>query len=192
MWGDEMDYKMYQKARNLTWDILIKERICELPIDIVSLCQKMGIAVKYFEPTDNNDGMCIILNDRPVIYIKESCTNQRKRFTVAHELGHILLGHVGKYELVNREPSFNDNPIEQAANVFASRLLAPACVLWGCRVKDADDIMTLCDISRQSAEYRMKRMEELYKRGKFLTSSQERQVFEQFKNFILNHQRQDN
>lgn len=38
---------------------------------------------------------------------------QRKRFTVAHELGHIMLGHVGHYELINREILPNDNPIEQ-------------------------------------------------------------------------------
>ncbi|MGN1194748.1 MAG: ImmA/IrrE family metallo-endopeptidase [Acutalibacteraceae bacterium] len=187
-----MDYKLYQKSRDLSWDILIKEGITQLPVDVVSLCRQLGIAVKYYEPIDDNDGMCVILKDIPVIFVKSNCTRQRKRFTIAHELGHILLGHVGKYELVNREPSYQDNPIEESANVFASRLLAPACVLWGCKIETAEDIMRLCDISRQSAEYRMKRMHELYKRNKFLTTTKEQQVFEQFKDFITNHQRQGN
>jgi Zn-dependent peptidase ImmA (M78 family) len=111
------------------------------------------------------------------------CT-ARQRFTVAHELGHILLGHAGKYELVNREPSANDNPIEQAANVFASRLLAPACVLWGCGIQMAGQIANMCDISQIAAEFRMARMAKLYARGKFLTSPLERAVFAQFESFI--------
>lgn len=187
-----MNYKLYEKSRNLSWDILIKEGVNKLPVDVVSLCKQMGISVKYYEPTDDNDGMCIILEDTPVIFVKRDCVRQRKRFTIAHELGHILLGHVGKYHLVNREPSSKDSPIEQAANVFASRLLAPACVLWGCKVKNPEEIMQLCDISKQSAEYRMIRMKELYERNKFLISPQERVLYNQFKDFIINHQHQDN
>lgn len=95
---------------------------------------------------------------------------------------------------VNREPNDKDNPIEQAANVFASRLLAPACVLWGLKVKSAEEIVQYCNISMQSAEFRMERMNELYEReeeflrtrGKscFLLSPLERKVYNQFKEYI--------
>lgn len=108
----------------------------------------------------------------------------RSRFTIAHELGHILLGHVGKYELVKREPAPSDNPMEQEANVFASRLLAPACVLWGCKVQSAEDIARLCDISLTAAEYRWTRMQQLYRRDKFWISPLEREVYAGFKKFI--------
>ena len=104
-----------------------------------------------------------------------------------HELGHILLGHVGKYDLVSREPSSKDNSIERAANVFASRLLAPACVLWGCGVNSAREIAQLCNISQAAAEFRWMRMQTLYKRGKFLTSPMERQVYQQFGSYIESH-----
>ena len=183
-----MNYKDYQNARNLSWDILIQERITELPVPIVALCQNLGIVVKYYDPTDGNDGECIISGGIPYISVNRRCSVQRKRFTIAHELGHVLLGHVGKYRLVNREPAPTDNPIEQEANVFASRLLAPSCVLWGCGVKTADDIVRLCGISKQAAEFRMVRMNELYRRNKFLTLPLERQVYEQFKGFISCHQ----
>ena len=101
-----------------------------------------------------------------------------------HELGHILLGHLGEYDLVNREPQPGDNPIEQAANVFASRLLAPACVLWALNVRTPEEIADICQISHQSASFRAERMAELYKRGKFLTSPLERKVYEQFLGYI--------
>ncbi|MGN0517092.1 MAG: ImmA/IrrE family metallo-endopeptidase [Acutalibacteraceae bacterium] len=182
-----MNYKKYQNVRDVVWKILIQENITALPIKVGSLCANLGIIVKYYLPNDDNDGYCTFVNDVPYIFVNKNCVHSRKRFTIAHELGHLLLGHVGKYNLVNREPSPSDKPIEHEANVFASRLLAPACVLWGCEVKTAADIVALCDISPKAAEFRMKRMEELYKRNKFLTSPLERQVYAQFKNFIKCH-----
>ena len=187
-----MKYTDYQNARDLSWQIIIQENINTLPVDIVSLCRTLGIVVKYYIPDDDNDGKSLIIDGTPYIFVSSKCSRQRKRFTIAHELGHILLGHVGKYKLVNRELSPNDNSIEQAANVFASRLLAPACVLWGCHIRTAKDIVDLSDISITAAEYRMERMKILYQRNKFLISPLERQVYEQFKKFISNHQHQVN
>lgn len=76
------------------------------------------------------------------------------------------------------------NPIEQEANVFAARILAPACVLWGINARTPEDIMRICNISREAAEYRAVRMIELYKRNKFLTSQLERRVYMQFQDYI--------
>lgn len=179
-----MNYKHYQKSRDKAWQILIDYNIRELPINVGSLCRKMGIVAKLYEPKDINDGISIIVDGTAYVFVGSTSTPERQRFTAAHELGHILLGHVGKYKLVNREPSPGDNPIEQEANVFAARLLAPACVLWGCGVQTADDIQRLCGISRPAAEYRMERMKILYARNKFLTSPLERQVYTQFAAYI--------
>ena len=179
-----MIYSQYQISRNLSWQVLINEKINALPINLVELCRSMGIAVKLYNPLDSNSGMTIMINSVPVILVTANESRERQRFTVAHELGHILLGHVGKYKLVNREPSPNDNPIEQAANVFASRLLAPACVLWGCKVKSVDEIMRMCGISRAAAEFRQQRMNELLKSNKFLIHPLERKVYFQFSDYI--------
>ena len=79
------------------------------------------------------------------------------------------------------------NDIEREANVFASRLLAPACVLWGCNVQSPEEIMQLCDISHQAAQFRYNRMKVLYERQKFLTSPLEKKVYKQFKSFMLRY-----
>ncbi|MBQ7046255.1 MAG: ImmA/IrrE family metallo-endopeptidase [Oscillospiraceae bacterium] len=189
-----MNYKEYQKSRDLSWQILINENVTELPVKVVKLCHDLGISVYYYTPDDDNDGKCMIIDGVPYIFVSRLVSAERQRFTVAHELGHILLGHVGKYKLVNREPAPNDDPIEQEANIFASRLLAPACVLWGCGVNNADEIASLCNISKTAAEYRMERMKLLYERdrnmrhntgrGCFLLSSQERAVYNQFLPYI--------
>lgn len=182
-----MDYKKYKISRDLAWEILLRENVRELPVSTSKLCKQMGVTLAYGTPEPQSDGFSTVIDGAMYIVIREGLNAGRTRFTVAHELGHILLGHVGKYHLVNREPSETDNPIEQEANVFASRLLAPACVLWGCGAKTAEEISNLCDISLQAAQIRAKRMEVLYKRNKFLSSPLERKAYEQFMPFICDH-----
>lgn len=179
-----MNYRKYQNARNLAWQVLIHENVTALPVDVVGLCHKMGIRVQYYTPKDKNDGYCTIFLGRPRIFVSSECSPERQRFTIAHELGHILLGHVGRAVLVNREPSGTDNPIERDANVFASRLLAPACILWALDARTPEQIAELCRVSYQSACFRAERMEILYARNKFLISPMERQVYAQFGEFI--------
>jgi Zn-dependent peptidase ImmA (M78 family) len=59
--------------------------------------------------------------DRPLIVLRESESWERTRFTVAHELGHLVL-HSRAYCSVNSTE-------EQEANRFATELLAPAAVI---------------------------------------------------------------
>lgn len=184
-----MNYAQYKFARDLSWKILIHERVCALPVSMSRLCRQMGISVRYAEAQleDGCGGKVLQTRDGFVILVRRDDPTPRRRFTVAHELGHILAGDVGRFKLVNREPSPQDNPIETRANVIASRILAPACVLWGCGVCSAQDIARLCDISYAAASFRWQRMQLLYERGKFLTSPLERQVFAQFKEYIDAH-----
>ena len=179
-----MNYNDYKVSRDLSWQILLNEGVTELPVMVGALCRQMGIVLRYFTPTDDNDGYSTIINGQPMIFVSDQCIPTRQRFTAAHELGHILLGHVGRYQLVNREPDPKDNPIEQAANVFASRLLAPACVLWALRARTPEEIADLCQISHQAAAFRAERMALLYERNKFLSSPLERAVHQQFSDFI--------
>lgn len=196
-----MNYKKYQNSRDLSWQILIDSKISELPVKVSRICKMMNIRIisykqgaKLIESLSlsqnalNSDGFTF----GNMIFYNERCKLPRQRFTVAHELGHILL-HGGQ-GLYNSEPIEGDNPIEQEANVFASRLLAPACVLWGLGVTSAEQISEICNISVQSAEFRFERLSKLYEREKsfvdkygkscFLMSSLEAKVYAQFINYI--------
>lgn len=179
-----MNYKDFKVSRDLAWEVLINEGVRELPVKVGVLCKQMGIQVGYGDLPGGEDGISLIVRGQPRIIIARNRPAARQRFTVAHELGHILLGHVGKYQLVNREPSRGDSSIEQAANVFAARILAPACVLWALDIRTPEQIAKLCDISYQAASFRAERMTILYERGKFLISPLERAVYEQFGEFI--------
>ena len=186
-----MDYLKYKQSRDLSWQILIDHNIRELPVKVSNICRAMNLKIIDFEKgkpiissmnlqnhTQENDGFTF----GKVIFYNNRCSIARQRFTIAHELGHCLL-HNGN-GLYNREPSAKDNPIEHEANIFASRLLAPACVLWGLGVTKAEQISSICDISITSAKFRMERLNILYERNKFLISPTEQQLYEQFKSYI--------
>lgn len=78
------------------------------PVDIVALCINMGIKVTYYSPSDDSDGVTYMQSGVLIILVNKSCSRACKRFTIGHELGHILLKHVGKYQLVNRGASSNE------------------------------------------------------------------------------------
>jgi len=194
-----LNYRNYQNARDAAWRILLDCKVDRLPVDLNVICKALNVRTASYganskliqkknltEIVTRSDGLSFYAGDTPVALYNEACAPERIRFTVAHELGHIILGHVspGTFTTVNREPSSQDNPLETAANQFAARLLAPACVLWGIGLRDADEIARMCHISRQAAEFRANRMNVLYARDKFLISPLERRLYQQFLPFI--------
>lgn len=194
-----MDYRDYQNARDAAWRILLGCKVDRLPVDLNDICRKLkirlfsyGAATKLIERANlqesvrRTDGLTFYWHGTPVILCNETVLPQRAAFTIAHELGHIVLNHVkpGTVTVMNREPHPGDSPEETAANQFAARLLAPACVLWAMNVHTTEEIMNLCQISRVAAEFRAQRMAELYRRGRFLASPLEQAVYRQFRPFI--------
>lgn len=65
-------------------------------------------------------------NEKPIIFINENQSERRKVFTLAHELGHFLLGHKGKenYRL-DRQDYSEKSEDETEANYFAASILMP-------------------------------------------------------------------
>lgn len=194
-----MNYKDYQRARDAAWRILIDCGVHELPVSLNAICKHLGVRVfSYVDAAQiiqkrglsqvvaQTDGLSFYSKGMPIILFDQSLPLSRNRFTIGHELGHIILGHVKPWQATtrNREPSSCDDPFETAANQFSVRILAPACVLWGLDLHTPEEISEVCGISLASARFRSERMEILYKRGKFLTSPLERQLYDQFHDFI--------
>lgn len=185
-----MTNKTYNKIRDLVWLCLIENNITSLPIPPAKIANHYNIYVLRYSQVDKNwlkdneSGTTIFTENKIYIIYRDSESLQRCRFTVAHELGHILLGH----ELINdryyRKFDKSKPETETEADMFASRLLAPACVLWGLNLHTVDEIAQICNISKKAAQVRADRMATLYKRNKFLTSPLEREVFNNFRDFI--------
>ena len=188
-------YTDYQVSRDLAWEILIREEITELPVKTGKLCSKLGIPIKLCDL--KGSGKTTIIQGVPTILINGDEPPLRQKFTCAHELGHIMLKHTDKYGVMYRDPEPTDDPKEQAANVFAARLLAPAVVLRDLGITSAEQISAICKISMPAAEYRMQRLQILYDREKrflaergyscFGLSPLEREVEKQFDKYIKNN-----
>ncbi|CAL7888132.1 ImmA/IrrE family metallo-endopeptidase [Fusobacterium necrophorum subsp. funduliforme] len=91
---------------------------------------------------------------RESVYIRAAKGNPRDRFTIAHELGHVVL-HTGRIVVcrANEEIKAYENP-EWQANQFAAEFLAP---LEAIKVNDSiNEISNMFQISKEVASYRKK------------------------------------
>ena len=184
-----MRYGFYTNIRDGAWKCLLDFEIDSLPVDVLKIARGAGVrviknsTVDHLLATENGktyyDGKnwIIIYNDKNSVPL---C-----RFTVAHELGHIFLGHELVYEKQVSSMEFTHSPkYEQQANMFALRLLCPTCLLWALELHTPEEIANRCQIPLSLAAVRASRMKLLIKRNRFLTSPLERQVFEQFRPYL--------
>ncbi len=91
--------------------------------DFAKRLENHGIIVQTFDfGTEKMDAISTItLHGRKVIFINNRMPNDRIKFSLAHELGHIVM-HIDDY---SRIISDNDRDIESEADNFASQLLMP-------------------------------------------------------------------
>ena len=183
-----MDYGKYKNARNASWQCILDYNINQLPVmvtDIINQSKNIMLFKNSKVNLLNNDdsGMTICEKGRFKIIYRDTESSKRCRFTIAHELGHIFLGHLIVNTPLYRTFKIQDDT-ESQANVFARDLLAPACVLHELQALSAVDISKLCNISLDSATFRAERMRELEIRNAWYLHPLERKVREQFEDFI--------
>lgn len=216
-------YDDYKKARDKAWEIIIKYNISSLPVDVFNLCNQMNVrtlsytegnpviqAYNLTEHIKSNDVFTTLINGHYIIFYDDTIIpSNRIRFTISHELGHIVLGHLRLENIACRDHSTlwnrgeikEPNPAETAANIFSSRLLSPACVLWALNIHTSDEISHLCGLSQTASKVRAERMEVLYARERiwlkmhnkscFGMSPKERLVLSQFQDFINQSRRKE-
>lgn len=97
------------------------------PVDVVELAVRIGVELRYvYKP--GWSGAIQIVGDRPFIWVDASNHPLRRRFTIAHEIGHLFLHGdrlLHQPTLVFRDEKFDDNEDERAATQFAAELLMP-------------------------------------------------------------------
>ncbi|MCX8018455.1 MAG: ImmA/IrrE family metallo-endopeptidase [Rhodocyclaceae bacterium] len=129
----------------------------KLPVDVHAIAARLGVEV-HSEAIDESGR--IELADVPRIVVNGNEAWVRQRFTVAHELGHWVLGHLrqGQRLFRDRPEAFSTaaSGVEREANAFAAALLMPADALrYAMQQGIADSLQSLArlfDVS-QSAMY---------------------------------------
>lgn len=108
--------------RDTARDLISKHGLSEqVPVNLSALCRLLGIKV-VFCAGDKLHGAAISGPEEHVILVNENLPVVRQRFTIAHEIGHLIMGHRGvafKTDADSREK------MELEANLFAGEILMP-------------------------------------------------------------------
>lgn len=105
---------------------LTNELALEVPVNLDRFFEYFSnLRINYdVDEIDLLDGKISKIDDDYIVSLscpQESMTD-RDRFTLAHELGHLFLGHVDRHEVLYRRGA---NKLEYEANEFAAELLMP-------------------------------------------------------------------
>jgi len=184
--------------------------VSALPVSVSSIFKRVGIevtaygrgrvpdAISALRLTKTAAEQCAltVVGDKITVYYNTDTPEAELRFRTAHELAHLVLNHKlaetasgGKkvrYTTWNQNAPTNSAD-EKDADRFASRLLAPACVLRAIGVTDAESIAALCGLPLPEAAERSQRMGTLITRDMFLEKGLEKRVLEQFGEFVKNY-----
>lgn len=120
------------------------------------------------------------------VFAEDKLFPRRNYYTLAHELGHIVLGHFFEFEktsllrsgLLDKEYSV----LEREAEIFAAELLMPMPVLKGLNIKSYEDIVNICRVTKTSAKIRMEEYQKFRFTNRIITPYIE--VRRQFYDFI--------
>ena len=113
---------------------IVRQHQHEIPVDVIALARAMGATVYYFPNWDDNvSGM--IRKDRKyggsrdyIIYVNEKHHVNRQRFTIAHEVAHIMLHEHLIGEGITTDGLYRSglpNSVEWGANRTAADILMP-------------------------------------------------------------------
>lgn len=138
------------------------EKNCWGLVTYSSLCQTIGqgtTAADIVETCKSGDGFtiyngrnfCIAYND--LVSVKS-----RIRFTLMHEIGHIVCGHFTDFRASSLSPS-QYAVLEEEANYFASCVLAPSSVVKRCGLDTQCSLRCACAISKEAAARRLSQLE---------------------------------
>lgn len=131
--GGTIDVNVYSNAtiEQLAEGILARAGFseCSGPIDIVVVAKSLGINV-YPVILENTSGYIKFEDSQKNIYVNDLEPKKRKRFTIAHEIGHFLLHrnliqNEGSAVLYRSTDAINRDILEIQANKCAAALLMP-------------------------------------------------------------------
>lgn len=119
---------------------------------------ELGMNYEVLTVDEMDDTYGLTNTEENILYIREDVYlgaidgKPRDRFTLCHELGHLLLHTRDRISFPRGEvPAYKDP--EWQANTFAGELMAPYHLT---KNMDVDEIMTKCGMSRQASSIQYK------------------------------------
>jgi Zn-dependent peptidase ImmA (M78 family) len=110
-----------KKENPTAYDVFLKNYY-KYPFKIREYCQELGLTIKEVENVDISGEVDI---DKKIINLNIKDAEERKRFTLAHELGHYFFHKNYKKRSTNYYYNEQEREEEQLCNNFAGVLLMP-------------------------------------------------------------------
>jgi Zn-dependent peptidase ImmA (M78 family) len=168
-----MDIKDYGSPQKIATRLRKEWNIKEACIgNLTQLLESKGILVVSFNfGTERVDAQSILTEDKqPIIFVNKSLLGDRLRFSLAYELGHLIMH-------LHTSPSL-DREVGHEANVFAAEFLMPEKEI----LPDFQGKLTIAKLGELKKKWKVSMQALLYRAddlGK-LTANQKRYLLEQF------------
>ena len=161
-----MNQAQKNRVKNKVLALVVDLHISCLPIDLDQVMNGLLVKPLSFSVAQSRgviippgiEGFTVIRqkpNARPqyLLVYQDDTSFERLRWTLAHEIGHIVLGHMEKISTKSGEL------MEAEANYFAKELLMPLPVLARIGARSAADIGRVCGVSYEAAQIRARDFE---------------------------------
>ena len=159
-----MEQTKKNRIKNKVLALLLAADIHYLPLDLDQLMYYLQIRPVSFSAArqrglsipEQIDGFTVIRYQKGaaqyLLVYKDDTSFERLRWTLAHEIGHIVLGHLERQ-------TADEDKLEEEANYFARELLMPLVVLDRLQARSLADVCRVCGVSRAAAQIRLRDFE---------------------------------
>lgn len=131
--------------------------ITTIPTPLQTICEYLNIDLVFLPSFTSTDAMYTSGRTGPVIIVNDAKHFNRKRFSLAHEIGHYQLGH-GPVSFMSDIKILRNKRQETQANRFAAELLMPTFLLKRYGFLKPEQIADLCHVSLDCARIRAEQL----------------------------------
>ena len=151
-------WKTFRKRRISPQNLLDHYGIRYPPIDVEAIANAMGLRI-IKTPEPGWSGALDLRYDPPVIWLDEKENVLRNRFTIAHELGHLIKHSIPGVKEVFRDSNFRKDFQDSQANKWAANLLMPPGVVLAVqRKKSIAELVDIFQVSKAAMGYMLMKL----------------------------------
>lgn len=162
----------WERTKRIAYRFLIEHEINSLPVDPFMIAKLLEIPVasagEMSESMNrsrlyvlkkiikSNDGAVIFIDGVQFIGYNETIRSKgRIRWTIMHEIGHIVLNHLVDFKKTGVErgglTKKEYKVLEREADFFAGHVLAPPVILHKINARNYSEILKVCNLSEEAA-----------------------------------------
>jgi Zn-dependent peptidase ImmA (M78 family) len=149
MMNNSISQLVIEKSKTLSKE-LIRQKGCQPPFTALNYANLMGIKKITYSDIGEADGMLLKGFAGPIIKINSKHNNNRQNFSLAHELGHLLIDNILAGESPNKvefRSSTRSNDIERLCNISATELLMPEAIFSEYMITIGSSIYSISKLS---------------------------------------------